>query len=110
MRPVYSPVSQNTQRWFERRESYRHLRESGFHPADFDVVRVPKPGAEAFVIRHHYAQSAVATIRAFNLYTHGRHVGSALFSNPVNTATIYNLWGWPAEDPNHPERPYRGDR
>ncbi len=80
-----------TQRWRERRDSYRPAGEP-IDPRHYEVASIVGKGADAmassFIRQHHYSGSYVAARFRFGLYWGGLLVGVAVFSQPVNDRTL----------------------
>lgn len=77
-----------TQRWRERRERYRPARET-ISTGHLDVAAIDDDAtAKRFVTEHHYSGSYPAARFRFGLYDRGELVGVAVFSHPVNDATL----------------------
>ncbi len=84
------------QRWRERRDSYRPAGEP-IPTARYAVAAIPDDTtARAFVLRHHYARSYPSARARFGLYRGADLVGVAVFSHPVNNATLAVFGGAPA--------------
>ncbi|HEY2509482.1 MAG TPA: hypothetical protein VGI39_01380 [Polyangiaceae bacterium] len=80
------------QRWRARRASYRPARE----PIDtrrFEVAPIERDVARGYVIANHYAASYPAGRLNFGLFQGSALVGVAVFSHPVNEATLKALPG-----------------
>jgi hypothetical protein len=84
------------QRWKEHRGTYRPAREVVSTRA-LEVAPVDEVTAKSFVLRHHYLSSYPAARERFGLFWHERFVGVAVFSQPVNNATLACLPGAPVE-------------
>jgi hypothetical protein len=80
------------QRWRDGRDSYRPagepIRTSHYDVAAIDEDRV----AKAFVLQHHYSGSFPAARFRYGLHGPGGLEGVAVFSVPVNSATITNAF------------------
>jgi hypothetical protein len=86
-----------TQRWRDRRGSYRPSGEV-IDTRAHDVAAIDDDAtAKAFVVRHHYAASYPAARRRFGLYHRDELVGVAVFSQPVNNRSLACLPGGPSE-------------
>ena len=80
------------QRWRERRGVYR-LAGEPFDPRAHEVAPiVDDTTARAFVEAHHYSGTYPAARRRFGLYTRGDLVGVAVFSQPMQDASL-RPWG-----------------
>lgn len=87
-----------TQRWRERRDSYRPAGEL-LRPDEYDVVAIPDDRtAKAFVVQHHYSGSMPASRRRFGLYRNGILCGVAVYSHPVNDRVLTTVFPGPATD------------
>lgn len=71
-----------TQRWTERRESWRPAAEP-FDPRRHEVARIGRTEAAGFVVRHHYSGSHVASRFDFALMRDGALAGVCSFSVPM---------------------------
>jgi hypothetical protein len=76
-----------TQRWRDRRGSYRPAGET-ICTAEYEVAAVDRKTAKAFVERHHYSGTFPSNRFRFALYRHGEMVGVAVFGNPANYASF----------------------
>lgn len=77
-----------TQRWRERRGTYRPAGEV-IVPAHYEVAPIPDDRtARAFVEQHHYAGTYPAARYRFGLYWGGLLVGVAVFSHPMNDRVL----------------------
>ncbi len=84
-----SPASDWCQRWSERRARWRHRSEGGFDASQYEVAPLNDPTAKAFVTRHHYAASYVASRLRYGLWDrHGTLLGVAVLSVPVHRAVL----------------------
>lgn len=95
------PVVTRTQRWRDRRESYRPAGEP-INPRHFDVELITELAAKAFVRQHHYlGRYPAARLRAGLMRTlPGRRpelVGVAVFSQPMTQAVIPHWTGLPPQ-------------
>lgn len=72
-------ITDKSQRWTERRESYRRNGRELFDPSAHDVELIPAAQARAFVAQHHYAPNASPPAHPFGLFERGNLVGVALF-------------------------------
>lgn len=85
-------ITNITQRWEERRASYRPAGEV-IRPSEYDVEEIPDDvTARAFIERHHYSSDYPAARFRFALTRHGHRVGMAVFSHPVNNRTLTNVF------------------
>lgn len=81
-----------TQRWRERRESYRPAGEP-LRPDEYDVAEIPDDRtAKAFVLQHHYSGSMPASRRRYGLYHRGSLAGVAVYSHPVNDLVLTTVF------------------
>lgn len=81
------------QRWRENRASYRPAREVvATRTLDVSSIDTDRE-ARAFVEAHHYSRSYPAARFRFGLHERGRLVGVAVFSVPVNAASLACLPG-----------------
>lgn len=95
------PVATRTQRWRNRRESYRPAGEP-INPRQFAVELIGESEAKAFVQQHHYSGTfPAARLRAGLMRTlPGRGselVGVVVFSQPMTQAVIPHWTGQPPE-------------
>lgn len=87
-----------TQRWKERRTSFRPAGEVSDTRA-YDVAPITGDGvAKAFVVKHHYAGSYPAARWRFGLYRAGVLQGVAVFSHPCNDAVLTSVFPGRASD------------
>jgi hypothetical protein len=87
------------QRWTSGRSSYRPdgetIRTGDYHVAEIET----DTEARNFLRAHHYAGTYPAARRRFGLYRRrGRLEGVAVFSHPVNDATLTNVFPVAAAD------------
>jgi hypothetical protein len=76
------------QRWRDRRDSYRPGGET-IRTLDYEVAPIADDSTpRAFVERHHYSATYPAARRRFGLYRRCELVGVAVFSHPVNDASL----------------------
>lgn len=81
-------IVSHAQRWRDRAERYRPARET-ISTRLFDVAAISDDAtAKRFVTAHHYSGSYPAARFRFGLYDRGELVGVAVFSHPVNDATL----------------------
>lgn len=86
-----------SQRWRDRRDSYRPGGET-IRTAEYEVAPIADDNtAKAFVTRHHYSASYPAARRRFGLYRRGELAGVAVFSHPVNNASLAIFPGEPLQ-------------
>jgi hypothetical protein len=84
------------QRWRSGRAFYRPPDEP-IQTRAYEVARIADDTTpKAFVTGHHYAHSYPAARFRFGLYRGARLVGVAVFSQPVNNATLTNVFPVPA--------------
>lgn len=86
------------QRWKEGRSHYRPAGET-INPSEYEIAEIPDDKtARNFICRHHYSKSYVAAVRRFGLYrwykllADYRLVGVAVFSVPMNPATLTKVF------------------
>lgn len=84
------PPVATSQRWRDRRSSYRPNGEP-INPLEYSVAELPKLIAKAFVERHHYSGSYPAARERFGLYHFAELVGVAIFSQPPSEAVLAKL-------------------
>lgn len=86
-------MSEYTQRWSERRGSWRSVHEGGFDRRRYEVAPVAETEARAFVSRHHYSGSYPASRLRYGLYeSRGPLVGVAVLSVPVRAAVLTSVF------------------
>jgi len=91
-------ITDVAQRWRDRRGVYRPAGEV-IDPRQFEVAALADDTTpKLFVAQHHYEASYPAARRRFGLYRGGSLVGVAVFSHPVNNATLACLPGAPIEN------------
>jgi hypothetical protein len=76
-----------SQRWRDRRDSYRPSGEP-IRTADYEVAPLDEKPAKAFVTGHHYSATYPAARFRFGLYRGGELVGVSVFSHPANNASL----------------------
>src|SRR5215472_6793609 len=78
------PANDYTQRWRERKHSWRHKSEGGFNRADYEIAVIhDDTTARTFVCTHHYSGTYPAARLRYGLYTQGGLlVGVAVLSIP----------------------------
>lgn len=82
-----------TQRWRDRRGSYRPAGET-IRTSDYDVALIDSDRiAKAFVERHHYSASFPAARARVGLYRHAELVGVLVASQPAHNAVLDCLPG-----------------
>lgn len=86
---------QGNQRWELGRDSYRPAGET-IRPSEYDVEELSGEDADTvareFIETHHYSGAYPAARYRFALCRHGRRVGMAVFSHPVNDRTITKVF------------------
>ena len=75
------------QRWALGRASYRPPAER-IDTRRHEVTTLAELDAKAFVVEHHYSRSYPAARFRFGLYERGELVGVAVFSQPINNASL----------------------
>ena len=81
-----------SQRWRERRESYRPAGET-IAPRLYEVAKIDSDGeAKDFILRHHYLGSYPSARFRFGLFTRGNLVGVAVFSHPCNDRVLTSVF------------------
>ncbi len=81
-------IAAHAQRWRDRRDSYRPAGET-IRTLDYEVAAIADDNTpKAFVVRHHYSATYPAARFRFGLYRRGALVGVAVFSHPVNNASL----------------------
>jgi hypothetical protein len=84
----HAMITPTVQRWTDRRSSYRPAGEV-INTSAFEVAKIESDStAKAFVLRNHYLASYPAALARFGLYRGEDLVGVAVFSVPVNDATL----------------------
>lgn len=87
--PEVSPASDWCQRWSEGRSRWRHRSDGGFDAAQYEVAPLDDRMAKAYVERHHYAGSYVASRLRYGLWDRrGTLLGVAVLSVPVRRAVL----------------------
>lgn len=91
------PIPNVTQRWRERRDSYRPAREP-IDTSSYLVEPIEETEAKAFVIRHHYSASYPAARFRVGLFRRRDFqrpdlVGVVVFSVPMNVRTVPRYLG-----------------
>ena len=81
-----------SQRWRERRESYRPAGEP-INPRLYEVAELAGDReAKAFILAHHYSASYPSARVRFGLFTRGCLVGVAVFSHPCNDRVLTSVF------------------
>ncbi len=81
-----------SQRWRERRESYRPTGEP-INPSLYEVAELAGDReAKEFILAHHYSASYPSARMRFGLFTAGRLVGVAVFSHPCNDRVLTSVF------------------
>ncbi len=81
------------QRWSDRRGRYRPAGEP-IQTRAYDIEKIPDDAsARAFIVQHHYAPSLPPTRYRIGLYDRDGLAGVAIFSVPVNDASLRELPG-----------------
>lgn len=88
-------ITDRSQRWTEKRESYRRPAGELFNPRAHDVELIDQATAKAFVERHHYSGSCSPLAHPFGLFDHGELVGTAVFG-PLPSSNAHNAVFGPA--------------
>jgi len=79
-----SPSSDWCQRWRDGRPRWRHRSEGGFDATQYEVGPITDRTAKAYVERHHYARTYVASRLRYGLWDRrGALLGVAVLSVPV---------------------------
>jgi len=79
------------QRWLQGRDSYRPAGET-IRTSEYEVAAVRKASAETFVVEHHYSHEVPAMRFNYGLFRHGQLAGVAVFSEPMNSAVLTNIF------------------
>jgi len=81
-----------TQRWRERRDSYRPVGEP-IRTAEYDVAAIADNAtAKTFIVTHHYSGSYPAARFRFGLYRHGALVGVSVYSHPCSDQVLTTVF------------------
>ncbi len=81
-----------SQRWRERRESYRPAGET-INPRLYEVANIDSDReVREFILRHHYLGSYPSARFRFGLFTRGHLVGVAVFSHPCNDRVLTSVF------------------
>ena len=84
-----SPSSEWCQRWRDGRPRWRHRSEGGFDSAQYQVGPLEDRTAKAYVERHHYSHTYVASRFRFGLWDRrGTLLGVAVLSVPVRREVL----------------------
>src|SRR5215211_3170971 len=84
-----SPASHWCQRWRDGWPHWRHRSEGGFDAAQYEVAPVDDRTAKAYVERHHYSGSYVASRLRYGLWDRrGALLGVCVLSVPVRRAVL----------------------
>jgi hypothetical protein len=79
------------QRWELGRHRWRPAGEV-IRTAEYDVAEISDAASADFVRTHHYSGEYVAGRFDVGLFRHGRLVGAAVFSHPMNDAVLTNVF------------------
>lgn len=83
------PISDYTQRWQQRQQSWRHPDEGGFNAKLYDVAPIKEDKAASnFITAHHYSGSCPAMVFRFGVYELGQLVGVAVLSVPTQVKVL----------------------
>ena len=81
-----------SQRWRERRESYRPAGEP-INPRLYEVAELAGDReAKEFILAHHYSASYPSARMRFGLFTEGHLAGVAVFSHPCNDRVLTSVF------------------
>ncbi|MCC6176184.1 MAG: hypothetical protein IT305_12835 [Chloroflexi bacterium] len=84
-----SPSSDWCQRWRDGRPRWRHRSEGGFDATQYEVGPIADRTAKAYVERHHYARTYVASRLRYGLWDRrGALLGVTVLSVPVRRAVL----------------------
>jgi hypothetical protein len=85
-------ITEVTQRRRDGQDVYRPAGET-INPRHYEVARIDRETAKAFVEKHHYSGTYPAGRRMFGYFETktGRHVGTAVFGNGGNNKTVTNV-------------------
>jgi hypothetical protein len=87
--PEISPSSEWCQRWRDGKSSWRHRSEGGFNARSYEVAPLDDRTAKAYVERHHYSGTYVASRLRYGMWErHGALVGAAVLGIPVRSAVL----------------------
>lgn len=86
-----------TQRWKNRRESYRPAGEV-INTRLYEITRIDETSAKEFILTNHYSGSYPAARFRFGLYRAAQLCGVAVFSHPSNDRVLTNIFRCPAID------------
>jgi hypothetical protein len=88
-------IPEGNQRWGLGRDSYRPAGEV-IRPSEYDVQELTGDDADnqakEFIQTHHYSAAYPSARFRFALARHGRRVGMAVFSHPMNDRTLTNVF------------------
>ena len=87
-------ITKHTQRWLKRQAAYVPVG-TPIRTAEYEVAPIDESPAKEFVIEHHYSRSYPASMRRFGLWRRDALVGVAVFSVPMNYASLKPLPGDP---------------
>lgn len=79
------------QRWTNGEHSWRPAGEL-IKTSEYDVTRIPRATAKAFVIQHHYSGTFVAERFSYGLFRGAELAGVAVFSHPVQDRVITKVF------------------
>lgn len=83
-------MTPGNQRWLFREDRYRPPAET-IRTADYEVAKIARAAAKAFVTTHHYSGSIGSMDFQFGLHRHGHLVGVAVFGEPMRKETFKPL-------------------
>jgi hypothetical protein len=87
--PEVSSPSDWYQRWRDGRPRWRHRSEGGFDAAQYEIAAIDERTAKAYVERHHYTRSYVASRLRYGFWDRrGALLGVAVLSVPVRRAVL----------------------
>jgi hypothetical protein len=87
--PEVSPASDWCQRWRDGTARWKHRSEGGFEPRSYEVGPLDDRTAKAYVERHHYSRTYVASRLRYGLWERGGTlVGVAVLSVPVRATVL----------------------
>ena len=90
--PELWPDSDLSQRWTERRHSWRRTADGGFDRRRYEALPVPEREAKPFVVAHHYEGTYPAARFAYGLHEGGRLVGVAVLSVPAHARVLTGVF------------------
>src|ERR1700681_4138054 len=83
------PIDDLTQRWRNRRPTWRYRHEGGFDQARYTVAEIPDDTtARSFVEAHHYLGSCPAMRLRYGMYEGDQLVGIAILSVPARKEVL----------------------